>query len=166
MIQEEVLVAGNDIQLLPSIKVKASPTCRLGLQCGKEPDMSLSPVGLTIGGSIMDNDNGFPFPNLVIETAFKNEPLNGLCQVIDQWMLPQTSVQVAIGIKIFYRTQRPCRYRAILAIQNSPTWEVEFGMDVSGLGPLSLAFPLELLYEGAPLPPTLANLVDPTITID
>jgi len=72
--------------------------------------MSISPAGLTIGGIIMNNGYGSPYPNLVIKIWFKNEPLNGLHQVIDQWMLPQMSVQVAIGIKIFYRTQQPCRY--------------------------------------------------------
>jgi len=39
-------------------------------------------------------------------------------------------------------------------------------MDASGEGPMTLAFPLERLYEGAPFPPALTNLVDPTITID
>ena len=53
-----------------------------------------------------------------------------------------------------------------MAIRNSPTEEVEFGMDVGGAGLTTLAFPLEILYVGAPMPPALANLVDPTITID
>ncbi len=39
-------------------------------------------------------------------------------------------------------------------------------MDVGGTGLTTLAFPLEILYVGAPMPPALANLVDPTITID
>ncbi len=165
MIIKEVASAGNDIRLLRTIVMKASPTCQIAPQRGKEPDMSLSPAGLTIGGNIMDNGTGNPFPNLVIETAFKNESLNDLHQVIADWMLPQTSVQVAIGIKIFYRTRKPRRYLAILAVRNLPTEEVEFRVDV-GEGPLTLAFPLERLYEGAPFPPALANLADPTVTID
>jgi len=168
MIIEEVQMAGNSIEIMDTIKVEASPTCRLGPQRGgKEPDMSLSPAGLTIGGSIMDDGYGFPFPQVVIEIAYKNESLSGLCKVIDHWMLPQTSVQVAIGIKIFVTSQgRPRRYRAVFAVRNSPTWEVEFGMDAGGAGPIALTVPLEMLYEGAPFPPALANLVDPTITID
>ena len=167
MIQEEVLIAGNDIRLIRTIRIKASPTCRLGPQRGKEPDMSISPAGLTIGGSIMDNGYGYPFPHVIIEIAYKNESLSGLRRVIDHWMLPQTSVQVAIGIKIFVTSQgRPQRYRAIFAVRNSPTWEVEFGMDAGSAGPIALAFPLERFFEGAPFPPALANLADPTITID
>jgi len=39
-------------------------------------------------------------------------------------------------------------------------------MDAGGVGPMTLALPLEWLYEGAPFPPALATLVDPAITID
>jgi len=39
-------------------------------------------------------------------------------------------------------------------------------MDTGGVGPMTLAFPLERLYEGAPFPPALTNLVDRTITSD
>jgi len=39
-------------------------------------------------------------------------------------------------------------------------------MDVGGAGLTTLAFPLEILYVGAPLPPALVNLVNLTITID
>jgi len=114
MIQKEVLIAGNSIEMIHTIKVQASPTCRLGPQRGKEPNMSISPAGLTIGGSIMDNGYGYPFPHVVIEIAYKNESLSSLRKVIDHWMLPLTSVQVAIGIKIFVtsqgRPQRPSRF--------------------------------------------------------
>ncbi len=130
--------------MIDTIKIQASPTCKIGPQCGKEPDMSISSGGLMIGGSIMDNGYGFPFPHVVIEIAYKNESLNGLCKIIDHWMLSQTSVQVAIGIKIFFISQgQPRRYQAVFAILNSPTEEVEFGMDSSGVGPITLAFPLE-----------------------
>jgi hypothetical protein len=169
MINKEVLTAGNCIPLIDTIEVEPSPRCRLGTRRGKEPDMSLSPAGLTIGGDILDDGKGFPFPNVVIEVAYKNEPLDsirenvGLRDVIQNWLSPATSVQVAIGIKIFMARTR--RYRAVLGVRNSPTWEVEFGMD-TGDGPITLAFPLALLYHGVPLPPALANLVNPTITID
>jgi len=56
-----------------------------------------------LGGLIIDSGKGFPFPNIIIETAFKNESWDGLCKVIENWMLPQTLVQFAIG-KIFLRT--------------------------------------------------------------
>ncbi len=144
MIIKEVQLAGNSIKLMDTIRVKASPTCRLGPQHGKEPDMSHSPASLTIGGNIMDNGYGYPFPHVIIEIAYKNESLAGLHQVIDHWMLRQTSVQVAIGIKIFVTSQgRPQRYRAIFAIRNYPTEEVEFGMGAGSAGPMTLALPLE-----------------------
>jgi hypothetical protein len=170
-IQEEVQTAGNSIPLIRTLKVKASPRCELGNRRGKEPDMSLTPLGLPIGGNILDNGHGCPFPNLVIEVAYKNEPLNGLRGVVLDWLSPQTSVQVAIGIKVFIR-RGDRRYRAILAVRNVPQLqEVEFG-DVDdlgvavGAGPITLAFSLTLLYQGVALPPQLANLVNPTITIE
>lgn len=165
MILEEVQTAGNSIPLIRTMKIKASPTCRLGTRRGKEPDMSISPAGLAVGGNILDNGKGFPFPNVIIEVAYKNESLNLLREELENWMLPETSVQVAIGIKLFVRTRRQRRYRAILRVRNSPSQEVEFGMDV-GEGPISLAFPLELIYEGVPMPPALAGLNNPEITID
>jgi hypothetical protein len=169
MINEEVQTAGNSIPLIRTIKVKPSPRCRLGTRRGKEPDMSITPAGLAIGGSILNNGKGSPFPNIVIEVAFKNEPLEstrenvGLRDVIRNWLTAATSVQVAIGIKIF--TARSRRYLAILGVRNSPPWQIEFGTN-DGAGPITLDFPLALLYHGVPLPPALANLVDPTITID
>jgi hypothetical protein len=177
-ILEEVQTAGNSIPLIRTIKVKASPRCELGNRRGKEPDMSLTPGGLAIGGNILDNGKGAPFPNIIIEVAYKNEPLDphrgsqsvGLRDVIWNWLSPQTSVQVVIGIKIFERQDR--RYRAILAVRNAPAWqEVEFGnVNRSGrlisAGPITLEFPLALLYHGVALPPALEDLDDPTITID
>jgi hypothetical protein len=94
--------------------------------------------------------------------AFKNETLEstrenvGLRDVIRNWLTAATSVQVAIGIKIF--TARSRRYRAILGVRNSPPWEIEFGTN-AGAGPITLDFPFALLYHGAPLPPALANLL-------
>ncbi len=41
MINVEVASAGNDIRLLETIEVQASPTCKIGPQCGKEPNMSI-----------------------------------------------------------------------------------------------------------------------------
>jgi hypothetical protein len=117
--------SGNSIPLIDTIKVAASPTCELGNQCGKEPNMMLTHTGLTIGRNILDHGNGCPFPNVVIEVAYKNEPLDphhgsqsvGLRDVIRNWLSPQTSVQVVIGIKVFTRPDR--RYQAILAVRNA-----------------------------------------------
>jgi hypothetical protein len=125
-----------DLGLRGTYELEPSPKCRLGTRRGKEPDMSISPVGLTVGEGILDDGKGFPFPNVVIEVAYKNEPLQssrenvGLRDIIRNWL---SSVQVKIGIKIF--TAQSQRYRAILGIRNSPTWEVEFGMK-SGTGPI------------------------------
>ena len=178
MIQKGVLAAGNSIPLIDTMDVAASPRCELGNQLGKEPDMSITPSGLSVGGNILDIGEGAPFPNIIIEVAYKNEPLDphrgsrsvGLRDVIWNWLSPHTSVQVVIAIKVFTRQDR--RYRAILAVRNAPEWqEVEFG-NVNragrpiGAGPITLEFPLALLYQGVALPPALANLVNPTITID
>jgi hypothetical protein len=125
-----------DFGLRGTYELEPYPRCRLGTRRGKEPDMSISPVGLSVGEGILDDGKGFPFPNVVIEVAYKNEPLQssrenvGLRDIIRNWL---SSVQVKIGIKIF--TAQSQRYRAILGIRNSPTWEVEFGMK-SGTGPI------------------------------
>jgi hypothetical protein len=55
MINEEVQTAGNSIPLIRTIKVKPSPRCQSGTRRGKEPDMSITPAGLAIGGSILNN---------------------------------------------------------------------------------------------------------------
>jgi hypothetical protein len=54
-IQEEFVVAGNSSRLLRTLKVVASPRGEVGNRRGKEQDMSLTPAGLSIGRSILDN---------------------------------------------------------------------------------------------------------------
>jgi hypothetical protein len=41
--------------------------------------MSITRAVSAIGGNIMDNGNGYRFPNVVIEVAYKKEPLLDSC---------------------------------------------------------------------------------------
>ncbi len=59
--------------------------------------------------------------------------------MIQNWMSSQTSVQVAIGIKIF----RSRRNRAILSVRNAPAWEADISAN-AGADPMTLAFPMAL----------------------
>jgi hypothetical protein len=103
------LAAGNIMaqmiknQGLMDLDPAASIRVRIGL-IGKEADGSLTPRALRVGGGIKhigDRRGIFPFPNLVIEVAHSNESLPKLKIELRNWISDDTSVQVAIGIKIF-----------------------------------------------------------------
>jgi hypothetical protein len=78
--------------------ISTSPRMMIGSK-KKEPDMSLNPKGGGFGNGVLDNGFGFPFPNLVVEVA-SSESLDQLLRELKRWISPETSVQVAIGIKI------------------------------------------------------------------
>ncbi len=74
----------------------------------------------------MDDGDGSPFPNLVIEMSYRNGPLEpvpgsqsvGLREVIQYSLYPATFIQVVVGIKIF--TSLPRKFREILVLCNFP----------------------------------------------
>ncbi|KAL3665288.1 hypothetical protein V7S43_009916 [Phytophthora oleae] len=61
----------------------------------------LTPVDLDVGGGVLAAAHNAPFPNVIIEVAYKNGSLPLLRAKLQRWMDHDTSVQVAIGIKIF-----------------------------------------------------------------
>jgi hypothetical protein len=65
----------------------------------KEPDLSMQPSDILIGDGVLNDGFGFPFPTLVVEVAFA-ESRAQLLEDLERWISPETSVQVAIGIKI------------------------------------------------------------------
>ncbi|ETV78607.1 hypothetical protein H257_08102 [Aphanomyces astaci] len=157
----QIQEAGNDIRLFSTVRWKASPTCRTR-DFGQEPDASLTPVGLTIGGSVLAAGPDFPYPNVIVEVAYKNDSLERLRAKLDRWMSDTTSVQVAIGIKI--DAASPSRV-AILLQRGQPVMPpVEFGHPDPG--PLQISFPLASVYAGVALPPALAGLGNTPISID
>jgi hypothetical protein len=83
---------------------------------------------------------------------------------------PQTSVQVAIGIKIFAYVNvnaRGPRCFAILHQRDQDVQVVEFGVDAPPPPVTTLSFPLASVYVGVvPLPAALAGLNNPQISID
>ncbi|KAE9043082.1 hypothetical protein PR001_g2990 [Phytophthora rubi] len=115
--------------------------------------------------NVLQAANGHPFPNVIVEVAYKNENLAGLRAKLVRWMA-QSSVQVAIGIKIFAGGATPLRRVAILHQRGQPVQEVEFGLDGPRAPPLTISFPVAAVYVGVALPAALAGLNNPQITID
>lgn len=140
-----------------------SPTCVIE-HFAQEPCASFMPEKLNVGGAVMAAMNGHPFPTVVIEVAHKNESLGALRTKLEAWMDQNwTSVQVAIGVKIFVSSLRQI---AILHLRGQPVEEVEFGLDCQGTAPLTLKFPIAAVYAGVDLPPVVAALDNPMVSID
>lgn len=158
---EQIQTLGN-VGLIRTID-EGQPTCTIGT-AGQEPDASMTPVGLTIGCAVLECLSGFPFPNLVIEVAYKNLSLDALRTKLTRWMSAQTSVQVAIGVKIASNSQSRV---SILCQRGLPDQVVEFGEDHHpGAAPLALTFPLASIYFGVGLPQAMDRVINPQISID
>jgi hypothetical protein len=115
----------------------------------KEPDESFSPIQLKINQNILDNGYGSPFPNLVIEIAHQNESLISLQEELAAWIGIHTSVQIAVGIKIFVHSANGTRRLLAHLYKRFPNIQsVEFGTNLSNHNGLSLRFPLSDLYYG------------------
>ncbi|KAK1942844.1 hypothetical protein P3T76_005481 [Phytophthora citrophthora] len=154
--------AGDDINLIGTVR-GGQVTCITG-SFGQEPNASLRPVDLSVGGVVMAAIHNFPFPNVIVEVAYKNESLSNLRAKLQRWMDPAySSVQVAMGIKIFAGPVTSRRL-TILHRRGHPIQEVEFGLEHDH--PLPLTFPLGAIYFGVHLPPVLDGLEDRPISID
>jgi hypothetical protein len=121
--------------------------------------MTLTPRGLRIGGPILDDGMGDPFPNLVVEIAF-SEALTQLRRELAEWISVHTSVQIAVGIKIFPERHGTRRMLALLYRRGvpNPDQSIEFGTDVGTAAGLALQIFVSDLYFGIPpadLPPPL-----------
>jgi len=136
--------------LMDSLATGSSPTCTIG-NTVKEPDGSFRVCHLAVNPPlVLDKGDGLPFPNVVLEVAYEHESKPTLEAELNLWMSPLTSVQVAIGIKIF--KQRAGGSRAMLALLYQrpvygPPQNVEFGTNVvGGIAGRTLTFPLAALY--------------------
>jgi hypothetical protein len=128
----------------------------------------LRPIQLVVGGNVLDAGFGCPFPNIVVEVAYKNESLANLQNELHAWIGNNTSVQVAIGVKIFGLRDDGSRRMLALLYQRGvvgPAQSVEFGTNVRNAAGLNLSFPLMDLYFGVaqaniPLPvqPLIGNV--------
>ncbi|CAK4672951.1 hypothetical protein LEN26_007344 [Aphanomyces euteiches] len=161
-ITEQICEAGNDIRLRRSIYI-GRPTCRIGEDRGQEADLALTPVGLSVGGPILQSSRGFAFPNVVVEIAYKNDSLPRLRAKLARWMSDETSAQVAIGIKIFPTS---LNRTAILRLRGPPAQVTHVAFGAPRPGPLQIVFPLALVYTGVNLPASLAGVADAEISID
>ncbi|CAK4088231.1 unnamed protein product [Aphanomyces euteiches] len=160
-IMRQICRAGNDHDLDDSLFC-GSPTCTIG-DLGQEADLALTPVGLSVGGPILQSSRGFAFPNVVVEIAYKNDSLPRLRAKLARWMSDETSVQVAIGIKIFPTS---LNRTAILRLRGPPAQVTHVAFGAPRPGPLQIVFPLALVYTGVNLPASLAGAADAEISID
>ena len=105
---------------------------------------------------IGDSRGIIPFPNLVIEVAHQCESLPKLKIELRNWMSTSTSVQVAIGIKIFApQADESCRLLALVYQRDclhNPEQTVEFGTNVGDAAGLAVTIRLADLYNGVALP--------------
>jgi hypothetical protein len=155
---------------LRDIDQAASIRTRIG-RISKEADGSLFPRALRVGGAIQhigDSRGIFPFPNLVIEVAHQFESLPKLRVELRNWISTRTSVQVAIGIKIFApQADERCRLLALVYQRDcphNPEQAVEFGSDVGDAAGLAVTIRLADLYHGVALPAGLDAAA--TVAID
>jgi hypothetical protein len=81
------------------LPLRPSPRIKIGSYI-KEPDMTIRPRSSQIGNGVLNDGFGYPFPNLVVESACE-ESREQLLEDLKTWMSPESSVQVAIGIKIY-----------------------------------------------------------------
>ena len=87
------------------------------------------------GGGIKCIDHKCPpYPNLVVEVADKYESLKLLKEELRKWISRETSVMIAVGIKIFTRsvTMKP---RMLISVYTGntglePQQTVEFGSNI------------------------------------
>ncbi|KAG1706039.1 hypothetical protein DVH05_002601 [Phytophthora capsici] len=158
---KQIMIAGNDIDLIDTV-IGGQRTSWTGDR-GQEPNASFTPRNLTVGGEVLAAAHNTPFPNVIIEVAHKNRSLRMLRAKLQRWMSNDTSVRVAIGIKIFYGPVTSRRV-AILHQRGQLTQEVEFGFDYPPPPPLT--FPLGAIYTGVALPQSLGGLENHLISID
>ncbi|EQC27285.1 hypothetical protein SDRG_14906 [Saprolegnia diclina VS20] len=121
--------------------------CTVGT-CLQLSTATILPRSLAVGGSVLDAGDGQPFPPFVFEVAGQNECLSDMRSKLTRWM-DGTSVQVALGIKIFLRD---ARYVLILHVRGQPTQEVQFGRNKGLHYGAVVSFPAGLLYHGSALP--------------
>jgi hypothetical protein len=161
-IQKNILRAANNFDAIDEFSSDGSPLFRIGGK-GKEPDGKFSPKQLQIGGIVRDVGFGFPFPALVIEIALTHESLNELKSELLDWIGFHTSVQVAIGVKIFrQKVDGSRRIVGLLYRRNHAAIEIEFGSDVPIVSGLIMSFPITDLYVGVPLQ-IISNIIAPLL---
>jgi hypothetical protein len=107
---------------------------------------------------------------LVIEVAHQCESLPKLSVELRNWISTRTSVQVAIGIKIFApQADQSCRLLALVYQRDcphNPEQAVEFGTNVGDAAGLALTIRLADLYHGVVLPAGVDRDAAATIAID
>jgi hypothetical protein len=154
LIQVETTLSMRELSSLHSF---GSVTCTIGNSL-KEPDGGFLPQKSLFNHPFLENGQRMPFPNVVWEVANSHESLQVLHDELDLWLSIYTTVQVAIGIKLF----RPCvegtwRMIALLRQRHDHPVDIEFGSNIQGQLP-NLVFPFAALYAN-----TKHNLLEPNV---
>ncbi|KAG9398326.1 hypothetical protein AC1031_014666 [Aphanomyces cochlioides] len=166
-IMRQVVRAGDD--LWSTVFNTKSTTFQVGASRRphyQQADESLKPENLRVGGQVLAGTaKQDPFPNVVIEVAYKNQTFDKLLEKLHNWIHPRyTSVQVGIGIHISPNSNRR---RAILLVRGQPVQETvtEFGDNIA-ITPLTLEFPMACIFEGVVWPNALLGHENDMISID
>lgn len=159
MVLEQIMLIGNGIRLMRSLVIAAAPTLNVGDR-DQEPSMSLIPAGL--------NPNAFP--NLIVEVSHKNQTWPQLVAKLRRWMGPNTTVLIAIGIRICPRRRR------FMLMRRNPQFNADRDDDgdrlivqeghFEAVQQHRVAFTVAELYVGATIPAALDGHQGDDIVID
>lgn len=108
-------------------KILPSPRCVIGNGI-KEPDLAV--YDELFQDALSSDSEGNKFPTFVVETAVHHESVPVLEEELDFWLKSFTSVQMAIGIKVFsLRKNKTRRIMAIVASKSERLY-YEIGSDI------------------------------------
>ncbi|RLN92765.1 hypothetical protein BBJ28_00022532, partial [Nothophytophthora sp. Chile5] len=145
----QIVEAGKSIDLIATVRMERAPTIDVGDR-DQEPDGAITP----------SDADANAFPTFVVEVAGFHESWPLLEEILERWMAPNTTVQVALGVK-FDATDR-----RIVLLQRDGLKVTRNVVDFAVEQPDRVAFPLRALYYGVELPELLAGHEDDLIQID
>ncbi|RLN59839.1 hypothetical protein BBJ28_00022599 [Nothophytophthora sp. Chile5] len=146
-ILKQVEEADNATALTETFGMEYAPTIYIGDR-DQEPNGSLTPDAADIDA----------FPNLIVEIAY-SQLWDDLVAKLERWIGPNTTVQIAIGVKV----DRP--NRRIILLQRDGQDVTHTDVDFAVGEPAPVSFPLRALYYGVALPDALVGHEDDPIWI-
>ncbi|KAK1933859.1 hypothetical protein P3T76_011619 [Phytophthora citrophthora] len=148
-IRSELVRIGNDEELSETLLTLPSPTLRFGIHL-RLPDGALEPRDAFFKG----------LPNVVVHSAY-TETWSHLEEKLRSYMTPTTTVQVAIGIKMFRSEKRIMIFRRI---DDDNFYEDEVDLTTTEPGCISIS--VEALYHGVAIPTALVGHEAEEVKVD
>ncbi|RLN77131.1 hypothetical protein BBJ28_00021703, partial [Nothophytophthora sp. Chile5] len=145
----QIVEAGRSTDLIATVEMERAPRIDVGDR-DQEPDGAVTPAAAEVNA----------FPTFVVEVAGFHESWTLLEERLERWMTPNTTVQVAIGVKYDATNRR------VLLLQRDGAKVTRNVVDFAVGQSEPVAFPLRALYYGVELPELLAGHEDDPIQID